>query len=148
MFGAKMNLTLIAAVISAAAGFAAAWSLQAHQITKMELDHAQQRIAVARATRATLERNQAQIATAQAASADRGIRNRVAADGARNAGNGLRVATTAAVRAVREDPAACSDAAATFGELFEASAGAYRELAETCDRHVSDIQTLTESWPK
>ena len=39
-------------------------------------------------------------------------------------------------------------AADPFAELFIKSTERYVDLAATCDRHVNDIKTLTEAWPK
>lgn len=143
-----MNLTVVVALVSAAAGAALAWQLQAHQIVKLELEQSNERMSIQRAARATLERNMSQNAAAQVAAANRGIRNRVAAGVASDVGNGLRLTTAAAVRAVTDDPAACSDTAAALGAVFNEAVGELQTLAATCDRHVSDIQTLTESWQK
>lgn len=143
-----MTLKWVIALVSAVAGFALAWQLQAHQIVKLELEKTNERISQQRAARAASERHQAQIAAAQVASANRGIRNRAAAGVASDVGNGLRLTTAAAVRAVTGDPAACSDTAAALGAVFNEAVGELQTLAATCDRHVSDIQTLTESWQK
>jgi hypothetical protein len=143
-----MNITLIATVISAAAGFGLAWNLQAHQLTKKDLNHAQERIEIQRAARATLERNMSQVATAQAASAKRGIRIRTDVDSSRNAGNGLRIASASAVRAAAESVDTCPVATAALAAVFDQCVGELQTLAERADGHVSDIQTLTESWPK
>jgi hypothetical protein len=143
-----MTLKWVIALVSAVAGFVLAWQLQAHQIVKLKLEHTNERISQQRAARAATERHQAQIAAAQAASANRGVRNRAAADGAANAGNGLRLATAAAVRTVTADPTSCSDTAAALGAVFDEAVGELQTMAATCDRHVSDIQTLTESWHK
>lgn len=38
-------------------------------------------------------------------------------------------------------------AAATFAELFTDCQGKYAALAETADRHASDVETLIDAWP-
>ena len=35
-----------------------------------------------------------------------------------------------------------------FPELFIDSTSRYVDLAATCDRHVNDLKTLTEAWPR
>lgn len=40
------------------------------------------------------------------------------------------------------------DPADPFPELFLESTSRYVELAATCDRHVNDIQTMMDAWPK
>jgi hypothetical protein len=54
----------------------------------------------------------------------------------------------AARRLAEESAAAATQRANSLGVLLVESAGAYRELAETCDRHVSDLRLLLESWPR
>lgn len=143
-----MNITIIASLIASIAGFSLAWQLQTGNITKLTLEHANERISIQRAARATLERSMSQVAAAQAASTKRSVRVRVDSDGSRNAAGGLRIATANTVRSAASDPATCSLAAATLGELFTESVTAYRELAETADRHASDIQLMQDAWPK
>ncbi len=147
-----MNITLVASLMAAVAGFLTgaglAWQLQAGNITEMELNHANERMAIQRAARATLERSMSQVAAAQAAAAKRSVRVRVDSAGSRNAAGGLRIATEAAVRSAADDPATCSHTAASLGELFTESITAYRELAETADRHASDIQLMQDAWQK
>ena len=139
-----MNITILATVISAAAGFGLAWQLQAHQITKQDLSHANERIATARASRQTLERVTRQIETAQANATVRGIHLRTELASAVNAGNGLRIQTKNSVLAATSDARLCSDTAATLGELLDSVSTERRELAEKADRHVIDIQALME----
>ncbi|MFA5899408.1 MAG: hypothetical protein WC829_09890 [Hyphomicrobium sp.] len=129
------------------AGFFLAWQIQAHFLIKQELNHANERISQQRAARANLERVTLQLSKAQTNAANRGISNRAAAVDSGNAAGGLRIATDTAVRTAAGDPAACADTTAALGAVLTASVKEYRELAETCDRHVSDIQTLTEAWP-
>ena len=44
--------------------------------------------------------------------------------------------------------ATCINAAAALGDVLQQCSDDYRALAETADRHVSDIRTLREAWPK
>ena len=139
-----MNVTFLAAIVSATASAVVTWNLQAHQITKMELTHAHERIAAARASRAALERVTRQIETAQANATVRGIHLRTELASAVNAGNGLRIQTKNSVLAATSDARLCSDTAATLGELLDSVSTERRELAEKADRHVIDIQALME----
>lgn len=143
-----MNLTFIATIVSAIAGFGLAWNLQAHQITKLELEHAEQRIATARATRAALERNSTAVIQAQNDAAARAVVLRRDADAARRAATGLRDDIDIASRAAATSIDACTVTATTYGRLLLASAEEYRSLAEVCSRHVQDIRTLVSAWPK
>lgn len=143
-----MNITLIATIVSAAAGFAVAWNLQAHQITKQELNHANERISIQRAARATIERVTSQIATAQAASAVRNVRVRVDSDRSRNAGNGLRDTSAAAVRTITSDPAACNAVIAAYDSVVAASSEFIQDVARSADQCHSDLEMMAEAWPK
>lgn len=51
-------------------------------------------------------------------------------------------------RSAEESAAAATQRADSLGELLAASAEAHRELATRCDRHVNDLRTLLEAWPK
>ena len=143
-----MNLTLIATVISAAAGFAAAWQLQAHQLTKLTLEHANERIAIQRAARATIERTSNAVIQAQNAAAGRVAVLKRDADTVRVAAVGLRDDLDATRRAAASSIDACNYHAATVSELLVEAVGVGRELAQACDGHASDVRTLTEAWPK
>ena len=75
------------------------------------------------------------------------------AAGAKSELDGLRsaIAATRAGYGLSANPTAFAtglDPTDTFAELLSESAGRYTELAATCDRHVNDIKTLTDAWPK
>ena len=99
-----MNLTLIGAAIAAAIGFGAAWTYQGKQLAELELTHANERITMQAAARHAIERNTSAVIAAQNDAATRNIALRADADGARNAGNGLRLAAVAAQRHGRRKP--------------------------------------------
>jgi hypothetical protein len=143
-----MNITLIATIVSAAAGFAVAWNLQAHQITKQELNHANERISIQRAARATIERTSNAVIQAQNNAATRAVVLRRDADAARAAADSLRDDIDVASRAAATSLDACTVTATTYGRLLIASTEEYRKLAADCSVHVSDIRTLVEAWPK
>jgi hypothetical protein len=54
----------------------------------------------------------------------------------------------AAKRNSDQSAAAANQRADTLGDLFIESVSAYRELAQTCDRHVSDVRLLLDAWPR
>jgi hypothetical protein len=143
-----MNLTMIATVISAAAGFGLAWQLQAHQITKLTLEATHERQAQHRAAHLVKERQTDAVIQAQNAAAGRVAVLRRDADAARSAADGLRDDIEVASRAAATSIDACTVTATTYGRLLIASVEEYRGLAAVCSRHVSDIRTLVESWPK
>ena len=142
------TLTLIAAGITATLGFTSAWQMQAHTITKINLEGANERISLQQAARQNAERYATQISTAQANATNRGVVLRAAVDRTRDVGDGLRIKTAAAVRAAASDPAACSDTAAALGVVFAEAVGELETLAASADRHASDAQTLVDAWPR
>lgn len=143
-----MNLTIIATVISAAAGFAVAWNLQTHQITKQELSHANERIAIARANRAAAERAATAVIVAQNNAASRAVVIRRQSVATGNAGNGLRLSSTAAVRTVEADPATCNSIIAAYDSVVAASTDFVQRVSTDADQCHSDLQLITDSWPK
>jgi hypothetical protein len=143
-----MNITLIVSTVAAAAGFAVAWNLQAHQITKQELNHAQERIEIQRAARVVADRASTAVIVAQNNAATRGAVLRRDADAARTAASGLRDDLDIASRAAATSLDACTVTATTFGRLLIASTEEYRSLAAVCSGHVSDIRTLVEACQK
>ena len=143
-----MNIAMITSSIAATAGFALAWNLQAHQITKLTLEHANERISIQRAARATIERTSNAVIQAQNAAAGRAVVLRRDADAARTAVDGLLDDLDVTRRAAASTIDACNRHAATVSGLLITSATRYRELAQACDGHVSDVKTLIDAWPK
>lgn len=89
---------------------------------------------------------QQQEANSHAIEREQGIR--VAADAANAASLGLRDAIAEFSRRVPSNPSGSNpEPAATLGKLLADCEGRYRGLAENADRHVSDLQKLTEAWP-
>jgi hypothetical protein len=67
--------------------------------------------------------------------------------------DGLRVAVSQAQRGfgLRADGSTLApslDATIALGDVLLESSERYTELAETCDRHASDVKTLIDSWPR
>jgi hypothetical protein len=143
-----MNFTIFISLASAAAGFFLAWQLQAHDITKLNLAHTNERIAIHRAARATIERTTGAVLAAQNAATVRVSTHRVAASAARDAVERLREELDVVARAANASLDACSVAATTTGGLLHQCAARYSELADKAQGHVSDVRTLVEAWPK
>jgi len=143
-----MNITLIASVIASIAGFGLAWNLQAHQITKLTLEHANERISIQRAARATIERTSNAVIQAQNAAAGRVAVIKRNADSLLVSVDGLRDDLDVTRRAAASTIDACNYHAATVSKLLVESASLNRELATACDGHSSDVRTLMEAWPK
>ena len=92
---------------------------------------------------------QTKVTEAQNDARKREITLRADADGARGELDGLRIEIDAA----RDQLATASrDAAAqravAVGAVLQDCSRRYSGLAEKADRHVNDIRTLTDSWPK
>ena len=147
-----MRITAIIAIISAlfgaGSGFYAAWHIQSGNIAKIELEAANERLAKDRAAHAVKERQTDAVITAQNAATIRARGTNRAADAAASSGHGLRVATADTVRAATADPDACPIATATLATVFGECVAEYSTLAANADRHASDVQTISESWPK
>jgi hypothetical protein len=143
-----MNLTMIATVISAAAGFGLAWQLQAHQITKLTLEATHERQAQHRAAHLVKERQTDAVIAAQNAGAVRAGALKRDAAAAHVAADWLRDDLTAIGSAAASSIDACNRHAATVSKLLVESASLNRELAQACDGHASDVRTLMEAWPK
>lgn len=143
-----MSITLIATVVSATAGFGLAWSLQAHQITKLELNHAQERIEIQRAARKVADRASTAVIVAQNNAQTRAVVLRRELDSVRGTVDGLRQSSDAAVRAATADAEACNRVVAAYSVIFTESTGFIQEVVGDVGRCGSAFQTLDEAWPK
>lgn len=147
-----MNLTIIAALISAAmaglAGWGAAWTIQGRTIDSLKLEARDAIISQQRAARAVTERLTSQVAQAQAQAALRNDRARADARAAGDAGNGLRVAATAATGAAHTSADTCGRVVNAYGVILDEGREIIREMATDLDRCYSERQTLTDAWPR
>ena len=137
-----------AALLAAVVAATGTYKIQEWRYAAKEAEHAEQHLADERAaSQAAIRRTEAVI-TAQSAAAVRSAALRRDADGARAAIVSLHAATEAAMRDAATSHAACTERALAIGDVLQASAERYRSLGETCDRHVSDVKTLMDAWPK
>lgn len=143
-----MSPSLIVKLIIAAAGFGAAWQIQSWRMDAQEKDYAQQQLADQRSAATAAIRRQETVITAVSAGAVREVALRRDAAGARTALVGLHAAADQALRDAATTHAACTNTAAALSDVLQQSAERYRDLGETCDRHVNDLRTLSEAWPK
>lgn len=147
-----MNLstlfTLISVATAVAGGFGVAWEIQASNITQIRLEQANERIAIQRQARATLERNMSAVSAAQVQAKSRNKRLGADRVSAADSGNGLRSASAATSRAAAGDSAACDRALAAHDLVLSEGIEFIHEVAGTADQCLSDNQALTESWPK
>ena len=147
-----MNLTAISAlagaVIAAPLAWGTAWHIQGTRITQMRLEHANERIATQRAARAALERSLSRLDQAQNDAQARRVV--IAADSRRagDAGNGLRLTSTSAVRTATDNADACAAIVATYDAILEEGRGFIQEVAGAADQCFSDLKTVNDAWPK
>lgn len=139
---------LIAAVVAALA----AWLVQdwryGEQIAESAQQAAEDRTEHIRHVLKAERSNHARIATAERVARVREVTLRAAADAARDELDRVRDASAQAVRDARDSAASCPDRAAALGAVFDQCAARYGELAAKAGRHASDVQTLTEAWPR
>ncbi len=154
-----MTPTQIALAVAFAGGLsvggASAWKWQASRVSaaQLELTHeklgrANERITQQRAARETADRLAGQVIKAQN---DAVARTRViAADSqrARTELERLQHASADALRAASLSLDACIGAAHAYDLISTQCAAQLTDLARDADRHVSDITTLTQAWPK
>ena len=141
-------LTLIAASIAAILGFGTAWQLQAGNITQLELKAANERIAIQRASRQVIERQTAQLATAQSNAAGRAVVLRRDVRSAALVGDGLRIKTADAVRSANDDPATCNTIVAAYSAVVDSSSRFIQDVSADADRCHIDLELMRESWPR
>ena len=137
-----------AALLAAVVAATGTYKIQSWRYGAKEAEHAQQHLADERSAATAAIRRTETVIQAQSAASARGAALRRDADSARMAAISLHDAAAAAMRDASVSHAACTERAAALGDVLQASAERYRDLGETCDRHVSDIKTLIESWPK
>ena len=143
-----MNITLISGAAAAVVGFGLAWQLQAGNITQIELDAANDRIAIQRTARTTLERHMQTVAAAEASSAVRVTRNRADAGRAGDSGLGLRIASADTVRAANADTATCLASVAKYDQLLNEVVESGGRMAVEADGWENDALKLHSAWPR
>jgi len=137
----------------AATAFAAGWLVNGWRLGEQMAERERDQVAaVAAANEAARLKERAmtkQAEEARNAATQREIALRRAADGARGALDGLLYDIADLRRAM---PSMADDAlrerADTLGKLLAECSAEYRGLAERADRHVNDVRTLREAWPK
>lgn len=147
---------LAAFVGAVAIGFGLAWNLQGMRLDALEIEFKQyqnevERNAVA-AKRAAMDKEQfwkQEVENARINAQTRESRLKRDAVNAQSAVVGLRneLGTLQARLATSTDETVLN-AADSLGVLLAQCAEDYRAMAEVADRHASDVQTLTEAWPK
>jgi hypothetical protein len=141
-------IALISAVISGAVGFGAAWKWQGSTINELKVEYANTKLADQQSAHTVKERNLEAVVTAQNHATARVAVIKRDADSARSALDGLRAQSAAALQSAAKSLDACTATAATYDQLLNSCGDRYQALGNLADRHVNDIQTLTEAWPK
>lgn len=143
-----MNPLIISVVIACATGFGAAWQIQAGRMDSFKLEQANVRIEKDRAYRAQAERHIATVATTQASAAKRVAAMAGVSDSNRTELQRLQSQSAESLRAAAGSLDACLASAHALSVVSNQCADRYSTLARDAQGHVSDIQTLQESWPK
>lgn len=147
-----MNPLILSALIAAALSAGSAYQIQEWRYGAKEKDRvkkeAVQALVAQRELRLLESSRTSAVVAAQNDAARRAAGLRRDADGARVALVSLHDAAATAMREARSSHEACLVRADALGDVLARCGERHQTLAETCDRHVSDIKTLTDSWPK
>lgn len=143
-----MQEYLLIAAAAAAIGAGGMYRIEEWRIDAKELEHAEQKLADERSSAAATLRRIEAVSAAQSDAATRLVQLRTDAANSLTELDGLRTQSAYALRSASTNLDTCNKSATTCNQLFIDSAGKYQSLAEVCDRHVSDIKTLTQAWPK
>lgn len=143
-----MNPLILSALISAVLASSSAWKIQSWRYAAKEKARVEQILVEQRELRVLENRRYSAAAAAQDAAVGRSIDLRRAADGSRAALISLHDAAATALREADASHTACTQRAAALSGLLIDSATKYRDLGEKASRHVSDIKTLIDAWPK
>jgi hypothetical protein len=143
-----MNLTLISAAVAGALGFGSAWQIQSWKADANENNRLTEQANSQRELYVLGQKRSAVVNNAQNARVSREVSLRHHAVELRDVAGGLRIATRDVVRTATESPESCPVATAAIAAVFDQCVTEYSALAEIADRHVSDLQTINEAWPK
>jgi len=135
-------------LLAAAFGFGGGLHWQEVTVSNLKLEHANERIAIQRVSRQTIERQEARVLAAQAKAQSRAVA--AAADGDSNSTDleRLRIATETAVRAAASDLDACTAKVRAFSVVSTECSTQLKTLAGHADEWVNQALTLQEAWPK
>lgn len=140
-----MNITLLSTAIAAAIGFGAAWRIQGSTITEMRLQDATRIATESHEAFKRLEKDATQVVVAQNNKVVRDAGLRADAGAATAAGNGLRLASSDAMRAAQASAATCLASVAKYDELLSAVVAAGGRMASEADGWESDAVMLNDS---
>ena len=147
-FPGKLWVYLAVVGVVFAAGGTGAWQLQEMRYGNIEKERVQAQLVAEREFAQNESKRQQNTVDALNTARTREAGLRADASAARDATNRLHNATDAAIARAKTSNEACLISATSLGDVFQRCSNEYRKLGEISDRHVSDIQTLNESWPK
>ena len=128
--------------------FGGAWKIQDWRYDAKEKERVEAKLVEVRVSAARDLRWMDAVFAARDKAAERAVVNRRDADGARTALIGLSNAADRALREAESSHAACIKSAAALDDVLKTVSGERRELSEKADRHVDDLITCREAWPK
>jgi hypothetical protein len=143
-----MNPQLIIAGIIAALGFGSAWQIQSWRYGAKEAAHALALLNDSRNAAARDIRRIDAVISAQNASAVRAVALRRDAYSSRAALVSLSNAADEALRRAQAGHDASLNTATAAVYILKQCGKEYAGLAEVSDRHVNDLKTIAEAWPK
>lgn len=139
-----LKLAIVAALM-AATWQVQEWRFDAKEKNRVETEAAQNLADVRNSAARAIRARDNEIDALNAAAARMAALRRDA-DNSRSALVGLSHAADQALRDAAASHEACIVTATAQNLVLKASAERYRDLGEVCDRHVSDIQTLSDTW--
>ena len=143
-----MQIQLIIAALIYAIGFGSAWKIQSVRADAKEKEHVEQILADRRTAAASNIRRLDNVISAQDKATVRLVALRRDADASHWALVSLSSAADTALRSAQDSQAACLERAHTLRDVLGTMAETGGTIAAQADRHASDVQTLTEAWPK
>lgn len=143
-----LNPSTLISIVIAAISFGGAWTIQDWRFGAKEKALVEQKLAEVRLAAEADKKRLESALRAQAKAVERERKQRAAAAALRGSVVSLSTHTAATVRDASASQAACLERVDTLGKLFDASAEAYSDMAGAADRHVSDIKTLIDAYPK
>jgi hypothetical protein len=140
---------LVSAALSFAGGFGIAWHVKNNEIESIRGLHAAELLDAERVAHQIDMAHKNALIDAQSKASQRDIVLRGVVDNLRGSVAGLRDSLALRVGDGSTSPAnSCAYTSYTVASLLNQCAARYSDLAEKCDRHVNDIKTLTDAWPK
>lgn len=144
----QLIIAAVLATVVAAVSFGGAWQIQDWRYNAKEKERVESKLAEVRVSAARDLRWVDDVFTARDEAAKRAVNHRRDADASRAAADGLHTALDTTIREAESSQAACLERTIALSELFKERTDQYREVSEKADRHVNDIQTLIQGWPK